>query len=69
MLAVVFFGSKESDRNGTQGQEEAGWQAALFNTWEWKQGLLTMLKYCEGRPCFHCFCFKIETIRRNLSAP
>jgi hypothetical protein len=37
MLAVVFFGSKESDRNGTQGQEEAGWQAALFNTWAWKE--------------------------------
>jgi hypothetical protein len=34
--------------------------------------LLTMLKYCEGRPCFHCFCFhcscfKIETMRSNLS--
>ena len=40
-LAVVFFGSKKSDRNGTQGQEEAGWQAALFNTWAWKKGLLT----------------------------
>jgi hypothetical protein len=46
MLAVVFFGSKEPDRNETQGQEEAGWQAALFNTWARKKGLLTKSKYC-----------------------
>jgi hypothetical protein len=63
MLAVVFFGSKESDRNGTQGQEEAGWQAALSNTWAWKKGL----KNCEEALLSLLFsCFKIETLRRNV---